>query len=169
MKKKTIPVRDFDLPRLIETIVEFLGNPMFAFPFVDDGIADFGEDGFDDDMEETPLERLQHGRILFAQFTRGEGSSYELADGTKLEVPDDYDGEGEFFDECSAYGFLLQIADGMLTIETAVLRDVTLENVVSEIEDAGIFEGNMVRFIESMRRFKKVTALNESKNEPRVL
>ena len=152
MKKKMIPVRDFDLPHFIETVVEFLGNPMFAFPIVDDGIADFGEDGFDEDMEETPLERLQHGRSLFAQFTRGEGNTYELADGTKLEVPDDYEGEGEFFDECSAYGFLLQIADGMLTIETAVLRDVTLENVVSEVDDAGIFEGNMVRFIRSMKR-----------------
>ena len=152
MKNKMIPVCDFDLPHFIATIVHFMGNPMFAFPVVDDGIADFGEDGFDDDMEETPLERLQHGRILFAQFTRGEGSSYELADGTKLEVPDDYEGEGEFFDECSAYGFLLHVADGMLTIETAVLRDVTLENVVSEVDDAGIFEGNMVRFIESMRR-----------------
>lgn len=152
MKKKMIPVRDFDLPRFIETTVNFIGNPMFAFPVVNDGIADFGEDGFEDDMEETPLERLQHGRILFAQFTKGEGSSYALADGTKLEVPDEYEGEGEFFDECSAYGFVLQIADGVLTIETAVLRDVTLENVVSEIEEAGLFEGNMVRFIESMKR-----------------
>ena len=152
MKKKTIPVHAFDLSRFIDAIVDFLGNPMFAFPVVDDGIADFGEDGFDDDMEETPLERLQNGRILFAKFTRGEGSSYELADGTKLEVPDDYEGEGEFFDECSAYGFLLRIADGMLTIESAVLRDVTLENVISEVDDAGIFEGNMVRFIESMKR-----------------
>ena len=152
MKKKMIPLRDFDLPRFIETIVNFMGDPMFAFPVVNDGIADFGEDGFDEDMEETPLERLQHGRTLFAQFTKGEGSSYELADGSKLEVPDDYEGEGEFFDECSAYGFLLQIVDGMMTIEPAVLRDVTLENVVSEIEDAGIFEASMVRFIESMRR-----------------
>ena len=152
MKKQIILVRDFDLPHFIETIVHFIGNPMFAFPIVDDGIADFGEDGFDDDMEETPLERLQHGRILFAQFTRGEGNSYELADETKLEVPDDYEGEGEFFDECSAYGFLLQVVDGMLAIETAVLRDVTLENVVLAVDDAGIFEGNMVRFIESMRR-----------------
>ncbi len=151
MKKKTIPVHAFDLARFIETIVEFMGDPMFAFPVVDDGIADFGEDGFDDDMEETPLERLQHGRGLFAKFTSGEGNSYELADGTKLEVPDDYEGEGEFFDECSAYGFLLQVADGMLAIETAVLRDVTLENVVSEVDDAGIFEEPMVRFIESMR------------------
>lgn len=152
MKKKMLSVREFDVPRFIDTIVHFIGNPMFAFPVVNDGIADFGEDGFDDDMEVTPLARLQHGRILFAQFTKGEGSSYELADGTKLEVPDDYEGEGEFFDECSAYGLLLQIADGMLTIEAAVLRDVTLENVVSEVDDAGIFEGNMVRFIESMRR-----------------
>ena len=152
MKKKMIPLRDFDLPQFIDAIVEFLGNPRFAFPVVDDGIADFGEDGFDEDLEETPLERLQHGRILFAQFTRGEGNTYELADGTKLEVPDDYEGDGEFFDECSAYGFLLQVADGMLTIETAVLRDVTLENVVSEVDDAGIFEASMVRFIESMRR-----------------
>ena len=152
MKKKMIPVDEFDLPRFIECVVEFLGNPMFAFPFVDDGIADFGEDGFDDDTEETPLDRLQHGRILFAQFTRGEGNAYELADGSKLEVPDDYEGEGEFFDECSAYGFLLQLTDGMLTIESAVLRDVTLENVVLAVDDAGIFEGTMVRFIESMRR-----------------
>lgn len=152
MKKKMIPVQDFDVSRFIDAIVHFIGNPMFAFPIVDDGIADFGEDGFDDDMEESPLDRLQHGRILFAQFTRGEGGSYELADGTKLEVSDDYEGEGEFFDECSAYGFLLQVADGMLTIEAAVLRDVTLENVVSEIEDAGIFEEPMVRFLTSMRR-----------------
>ena len=152
MKKKMIPVRDFDLDRFIDAIVHFIGNPMFAFPVVNDGIADFGEDGFDEDMEETPLERLQHGRILFAKFTSGEGNSYELADGTKLEVPDEYEGEGEFFDECSAYGFLLRIADEMLTIEAAVLRDVTLENVVSEVDDAGIFEGNMVRFIESMKR-----------------
>ncbi len=148
----TIPVRDFDLARFIDAIVHFMGNPMFAFPVVDDGIADFGEDGFDDDMEETPLERLQHGRILFAQFTRGEGITYELADGTKLEVPEDYEGEGEFFDECSAYGYLLQLTDGMLTIEAAFLRDVTLENVVSVVDEAGVFEGNMVRFIESMKR-----------------
>lgn len=152
MKKKMIHLQDFDVARFIATIVHFMGDPMFAFPVVNDGIADFGEDGFDDDMEETPLERLQHGRTLFAQFTRGEGSSYELADGTKLEVPDDYDGDGEFFDECSTYGFLLQAADGMLAIETAALRDVTLENVVLAVDDAGIFEGNMVRFVESMRR-----------------
>lgn len=152
MKKKMIPMRDFDLSRFIDAIVHFMGDPMFVFPVVNDGIADFGEDGFDDDMEETPLERLLHGRILFAQFTRGEGNTYELADGTTLEVPDDYEGEGEFFDECSAYGFVLQLTDGMLAIETAVLRDVTLESVVIVVAEAGIFEGNMVRFIESMRR-----------------
>ena len=152
MKKKMIPVRDFDLPRFIDAIVQFIGDPTFAFPFVNDDIADFGEDGFDEDTEESPLERLQNGRILFAKFTKGEGDSYELADGSTLEVPDEYEGEGEFFDECSAYGFLLQVSDGMLAIETAVLRDVTLENVVLAVSDAGIFEESMVRFIKSMRR-----------------
>lgn len=135
----TIPLKDFDLPRFIDAIAE----PELAFQFVEDGFAIY-------DPSTTPMQKLESGQAVFARFTSGEGESFNLADGTKLELPDDFDGEG-YFDDSSCYGFVVRLADGHLTFESAVMRDEREETVVFEIDDGGPFEEAMIRFIESLR------------------
>jgi hypothetical protein len=153
MKKQTVPLADFDLPRFIGTIVTFWGDHEAAFPLLENGFADFGLGCLDDDAEDPgdePLQWLQHGLTLFGQFTRSDDSTYSLADGTEIEVPED--DESEFMDDSSTFGFLVNLADDVLTIQTAVLRDLTGECTVETVDHAGVFETNMVRFIRSMKR-----------------
>jgi hypothetical protein len=135
----TIPLKDFDLTRFINSIEE----PDLAFQFVDDGYAIY-------DPTTTPMQKLASGQAVFARFTSGEGESFQLADGTRLDLPDDFDGEG-YFDDSSCYGFVIRLADGQLIFESAVMRDEREETVVFEVDDAGPFEAAMVRFINSMR------------------
>jgi hypothetical protein len=135
----TIPLKDFDLPRFINAIEE----PELAFQFVDDGFAIYAP-------STTPMQKLESGQAVFVRFTSGEGERFQLADGTQLELPDDYDGEG-FFDDSSCYGFVVRLADGQLFFESAVMRDEREETVVFEVDDAGPFEESMSRFVRSMR------------------
>lgn len=135
----TIPLKEFDLPRFINAIEE----PELAFQFVDDGFAIY-------DPSTTPMQKLESGQTVFARFTSGEGERFNLADGTQLELPDDFDGEG-YFDDSSCYGYLVRLADGHLTFESAVMRDEREETVVFEVDDAGPFEAAMIQFIESFR------------------
>ena len=162
MKKKTIPVRDFDLPQFISTFVKFwhgqvtsMPDHEVAFPIVQNGFADFGTDCLEDDADkvgDTPFEWLQHGLTLFAQFTRRFDGTYDLADGTVWQEPEDYEDDDVFLDEHSTYGFLTAVKGEVLSIQTAVLRDVTGECVVRTVKATGPFEEPMVRFIESMKR-----------------
>lgn len=135
----TIPLKDFDLAQFIAAIEE----PELAFQLVDDGYAIY-------DPTTTPMQKLESGQAVFARFTSGEGESFSLADGTRIELPDDFDGEG-YFDDSSCYGYLVQLADRHLTFESAVMRDEREETVVFEVDDAGPFEEAMVQFIESLR------------------
>jgi hypothetical protein len=137
-----IPLNDFDLPRFIEAIVTFCEEPELAFPTVDNGLAIHDASA--------PMQKLESGQSVFARFSSGEGESFNLADGTQLELPDDYDGDG-YFDERSCYGFVVRLADGHLTFSIAVMREVREESVVHEVDDAGPFEAAMIRFIESLR------------------
>lgn len=137
--KATIPLKGFDLARFIDAIEE----PELAFQFVDDGYAIY-------DPSTTPIQKLQSGQAVFARFSTGEGENFNLADGTKLELPDDYDGEG-FFDDSSGYGFVIRLVDGHLTFSSAVMRDEREETIVFEVDDGGPFEAAMIRFIESLR------------------
>jgi len=114
-----------------------------AFQFVDDGYAIY-------DPTTTPMQKLESGQTVFVRFTSGEGENFQLADGTCLELPDDYDGEG-YFDDSSCYGFMVRLADGQLKFESAVMRDEREETVVFEVDDGGPFEEAMIRFIESLR------------------
>lgn len=162
MKKKMIPVRDFDVARFIESVVEFwhgqvpsMPDHTVAFPIVQNGFADFGTDCLEDDADtvgDTPLEWLQHGLTLFAQFTRRFDGTYDLADGTTWEEPEDYENDDVFLDEHSTYGFLIALKGEVLSIRTAILRDLTGECVVRAVKTTGPFEEPMVRFIESMKR-----------------
>jgi hypothetical protein len=153
--KNIIPVYEFDLPCLIDTLTAFWGDHESAFPLVANGFADFGTFGLGDEADpvgETPLEWLQHGQTLFAQFTKGDGTSYALADGSELEVTDDDEAEGSFLDDCSTYGWLISLKDGLLTLETAVLRDVTGECRVEAVDHAGVFTAPMKAFLQSLTR-----------------
>lgn len=135
----TIPLKDFDLARFIAAIEE----PELAFQCVDDGYAVY-------DASTTPMHKLESGQSVFARFSTGEGENFQLADGTQLELPDDYDGEG-YFDDSSCYGFVIRLADEQLNFTSAVMRDEREETVVFEVDDAGPFEAAMIRFIESLR------------------
>lgn len=139
----TIPLNDFDLSRFMDAIVTLGDGPEFAFPVVDDGFAIY-------DPTTTTMQKLESGQSVFARFTSGEGESFNLADGTQLEPPDDYDGDG-YFDELSCYGFVIRLADEQLNFTSAVMRDEREETVVFEVDDGGPFEEAMVRFIESLR------------------
>ena len=75
--------------------------------------------------------------------------SYELADGTEVETTDDDEADDVFLDDCSTYGFLLHLQGDTLTIQTAVLRDVTGEPLVTAVGHAGPFEERMSRFLET--------------------
>ena len=165
MKKKMIPLRDFDLPQFISTFVKFwqgqvpsMPDHEVAFPIVQNGFADFGTDCLEDDADavgDMPFEWLKNGLTLFAQFTRRFDGTYELADGTDWGEPEDYENDDVFLDEHSTYGFLIALKDEMLSIRTGVLRDVTGECVVRTVRTTGPFEEPMVRFIRSMKRQTK--------------
>jgi len=152
--KTVITTTKFDLSKFIAAINDFWGDTEAAFPLVASGFADFGTSCLEepDAVGNTPLEWLQHTQTLFAQFTRGDGSNYELADGSELEVTDDDEAEGVFYDDCSTYGFLISLNESLLTIQTAVLRDISGECVVEAVEHAGVFEGPMKTFVQSLCR-----------------
>lgn len=137
--KATIPLNDFDLSRFINSIEE----PELAFQFVDEGFAIYAP-------TTTPMQKLESGQAVFARFTSGQGERFNLADGTQLELPDDFDGEG-YFDDSSCYGLVIRLADGQLNFESAVMRDEREVTVVFEVDDAGPFEVAMIQFIESFR------------------
>lgn len=139
----TIPLNDFDLPRFINAIVTLSDGPDLAFQFVDDGYAIY-------DPSTTPIQKLESGQSVFARFSTGEGESFQLADGSRLELSDDFDGDG-YFDDSSCYGFVIRLADEQLNFTIAVMRDEREETVVFEVDDAGPFEAPMIRFIESLR------------------
>lgn len=158
----TIPLKQFDLPRLIDTIVDFWKDEVptmpaheVAFAFVgEDGFADFGTDCLWDEADtvgDSPLEWLQHGQTVFAQFTRRFDGEYELADGTKWEEPDDEEDEDVYLDEHSTYGFLISLNGELIRIQSAMLRDITGECKVTPVKTAGPFEKPMIQFIESFR------------------
>jgi hypothetical protein len=142
--RKTIPLDQFDLPSFIAAIVTLCDGPELALPVVDEGFAIY-------DPTTTPMQKLESGQTVFARFTSGEGERFNLADGTQLELPDDFDGEG-YFDDSSCYGFVVRLADGHLTFRSAVMRSINDETIVHEVDDAGPFEAAMIQFINSMRR-----------------
>src|ERR1035438_8379419 len=123
MKKLSIPVSKFDLSRFVQTIVAFWNDPEVAFPFVKNGSADFGTMSLDDDEDlgDDPLEWLQHGHTLFAQLFSGDGCTYNCADGTEIEVPEEDDEliDKTYLDDCSTYGFLIQVKKDTVTLRAA--------------------------------------------------
>lgn len=155
MKLQTIQARKFDLPRFVGAVVDLWGDHEVAFPLVsDDGFADFGTDCLGDAAAaagETPLEWLRAGHTLFGQFTQRDDGLYTLPGGVEIDVPDVDEADDTFLDDTSTYGFLVQLRDDTLRVQTAVLRDGTGECVVTPVDDAGVFEREMVRFVESMR------------------
>lgn len=155
MKPQTIPTRKFDLPRFVEALVNLWGDHEVAFPLVSgDGFADFGTDCLGDDADtagETPLEWVHAGHTLFGQFARRDDGLYTLPGGVEIDVSNLDDAEDTFLDDCTTYGYLLQMKGDTLLIQTAVLRDITDECVVTLVDDAGVFEQEMLRFVESMK------------------
>lgn len=156
--KTTLSLRDFDLQSFIDIVVEFWGDREIAFPCVSsDGVADFGPSCLGDEADDagdSPLEWLQNGHTLFGQFSRGDGLTYELADGSKFETTDDDEADDVFLDDCSTYGFLLHLEGDTLTIQFAVLRDGTGEPLVTAVDHAGPFEEPMSRFLKKLTKGK---------------
>lgn len=152
MKARTCPAREFDLPRFVAAVVDHWGDHEVAFPFVQGGFADFGTGCLgDDDAGDNPLDWLRAGHTLFAQFTKRDGTTYTLPGGVEIDVSDVDDDDATFLDDSSTYGFLVQVKDGNVLIQTAVLRDITGECVVTVVDDAGVFEAEMRRFVESLK------------------
>ncbi len=162
--RRTIPIQRFDLARFIEIMVDFWKDEVSAheaaFTFVGDtGLAAFGTDCLWDEAEtvgEGPLDWLHHGKALFARFFRQFDGRYEGADGTTWDDPEDEENEESLHElsgfELGSYGFLVSLSGDRLSIQTAVLREVSGECRVTPVKTAGPFEKPMIQFIESMER-----------------
>lgn len=153
MKRQTIPIDQFDLPRFVAAIVELWGDQAIAFPLVANGYADFGTACLGDEADvagDNPLDWLKHGHTLFGQFARRDDTHYALPNGVEIDVSDVGDDDETFLDAFSTYGFLIQMKDSNLTFQTALLRDITGEPVVTVVHDAGVFEEAMQKFFESL-------------------
>lgn len=156
MKRQRIRTDLFDLARFVDALVELWADAETAFPFVsEDGYADFGTLCLGDDSDiagDTPLDWLHAGHTLFGQFARRDDDRYTLPDGEVLDVSDVGDEDETPLDESSTYGFLVQVKDGQLRIESAVLQDGSGECLVAAVEDAGVFEEKMAAFVQSMTK-----------------
>ena len=155
MKRQTIPIDQFDLPRFVDGIVRVWDDHEVAFPLVENGYADFGTACLGDDADDagdTPLEWLHAGHTLFGQFARRDDNLYTLPDGEVLDVSDMGDEDGTLLDESSTYGFLVRVQDGQLRIESAVFQDGSGECLVAAVDDAGVFEEKMAAFVQSMTK-----------------
>ena len=153
MKRQTIPIDLFDLPRFVDSIVELWGDHELAFPLVENGYADFGTACLGDDADEAgdhPIDWLKNGHTLFAQFAKRDDTLYTLPNRVVIDVSDVGDDDETFLDEFSTYGFLVQMKDGYLTLQTALLRDITGEPIVAVVDDAGVFEAETKKFLASV-------------------
>jgi hypothetical protein len=170
--KRTIFVTQFDIPRFIDTIVDFCKNEVptvpaheIAFNIVfDNGVALLKSEYLSDEGEtigDTPLEWLWHGQTLFGHFTRvisgyGNQRSFEAADGTKWDEPDDDEHEELVHDltnsEAGSYGFLIWLKGEQLFIQTAVMTVFSGECKVRAARRSGPFEKPIIQFVKSMFR-----------------
>lgn len=153
MKPQTLTIDLFDLPRFVDSIVELWGDQEVAFPLVENGYADFGTACLGDDADDAgdnPIEWLQHGNTLFGQFARRDDTNYTLPNQVVIDVSDVGDDDETYIDEFSTYGFLVQLKDGFLTLRTALLRDITGEPTVTVVDDSGVFEEEMKKFLGSV-------------------
>lgn len=155
MKSRTIPLPSFDLARFVDAVVQLWGDAEVAFALVEGKYADFGTLCLGDAADaagDTPLEWLNHGHTLFAQFARRDDDRYTLPGGEVLDVSDVGDDDDTLLDESSTYGLLVRVKDGQLRIESAVLQDGSGECLVTAVRDAGVFEEKMAGFVESMMK-----------------
>lgn len=153
VNRQTIPIHQFDLPRFVDGIVGVWGDHEVAFPLVENGYADFGTACLGDEADDAgddPLDWLKHGHTLFGQFARRDEALYTLPNGVEIDVSEVGDDDETFLDAFSTYGLLVQLKDGVLTFQTALLRDINGEPVVTVVDDAGVFEDELRKFFESM-------------------
>jgi hypothetical protein len=160
-----------------------------AFPVVDDGRVvawqDHHEELLEDrddleDVPDSPLERLEAGFDLFAQFTMPVCCDQMVCvDGEIIEVPDlddDMDGDEEpatpltdeerrliettVCDENHAHGLLVSLEGTRLVFQTVLFSDTDGDCVVEAVVETGLVEVPMLRFIESFvkRRAGKSSA-----------
>lgn len=154
MKRRTIPIHQFDLAQFVDALVELWGDAEVAFPFVEGKHADFGTLCLGDAADtagDSPLEWLAAGHTLFGQFARRDDCIYRLPGGIEVDVSDVDDDDDTDLDECSTYGFLVRLSSDELVIQTAVLSDSTGDCLVTAVKDAGLFETEMGAFIESLK------------------
>lgn len=153
-----------------------------AFPVVDDGSVVFWRDhdelslelGLEAwDVPADPLDRLKAGFTLFVSFTAHQGfRRVACADGGVIAVPDiEVDDDGSVLppdrdelrrlvektecDECRAYGFLISLDAGKLALQTALMADADGECHVEGVEEAGLADEPMTRFVSQFARGRK--------------
>jgi hypothetical protein len=181
----TIPRSRFDWPAFAQAVRAFAVAHGLeeAFPVVHDDRVFFWQEHDDlledrDDLDSVPgppLERLRAGLDIFAQFTMpGERGGVVCADGGVIESPNLDDetapllagerrrlAEKTAFGECHAYGYLLSLNAGKLTVQTTLMTDSDGECHVECVVEPGLADKPMGAFIES---FVKQRARNSSES-----
>ena len=176
MSVQIIPRRRFGWKAFTREVTKFAVECGLeeAFPVADDGRVvpwqDHDELTLPDGREVEhvpgdPLQRLQAGFSLCAVFTSPENyRRLACADGDVIVVPDfDEDNaaapssceqrrlaERTECGECKNYAFLISLAGGRLTFQTALMTDANGDCAVEPVAEAGLADEPMIQFI---RRF----------------
>ena len=178
----TIPRSQFDWPSFARAIGEFslLRGADEAFQLVQEGqvILDMEDLALDDgegvaDISDDPVERLEAGFDLLAQFALFQGfGELACADGSVIEVPDlndddldndDLDDDDEErprltaaqrrliekteCDECRSYGFQISLDGPKLVLQAVLVSESNGDCEVDAVVDAGLVERPMAKFI----------------------
>lgn len=176
MSVQIIPRRRFGWKAFTRAITKFAVECGLeeAFPVADDGWVvpwqDHDELTLPDGQEVEhvpgdPLRRLQAGFSLCAVFTSPENHRrLACADGDVIVVPDFDEGNAALprsgeqrrlaqrteCGEYKSYAFLISLAEGRLTFQTALMTDVGGDCAVEPVAEAGLADEPMIRFV---RRF----------------
>lgn len=161
MIEMKIPVQKFDAKGFVADILRFLKEEGIGGENPESVIAEVMEDGstpyWGDIIPNRDIlhELLGAGKPLFFTFSNTNvGDPIACADGKSIQL-DDEDEEDEeesqfYIGETEVVGFVLQVLEGDLTIQTVVHgpgAGCSQAPSVEEIEDAGPFERGMTEYV----------------------
>lgn len=163
-----IPRKRFDWLQFVSAVSRFALSKGAdePFPLVEDGkvvfAADHEEltlpDGMEpEDIPAGPTERLDSGFDLYAPFAMFfDFGEFACADGSIIEVPDLDDDESEDDDECpplsDAQRRLISLEGADLVFQTVLMSESDGDCEVEDVNEAGLLDGPMVKFIKSFMK-----------------
>ena len=166
MIEMKIPVQKFDVKGFAADILRFLKEEGIGGETPETVIAEVMEDGstpyWGDSIPNRDIlhELLEEGKALFFTFSNTNvGEPIMCADGKSIQLDEEDDEDAEesqfYIGESEVVGFVLQVLEGDLTIQTVVHgpgAECSQAPSVEEIEDAGPFEQGMTEYLNRFMR-----------------